>query len=362
MAMKSSWLACVVLALSICFLIGCGRGSSNSSSTDTMYVATLNSSQIWGYRANFNNGQLSNINGSPFASDNGSGSIVIDPAHNFAYVSGVNSSTGLGEVQRFSIDSNGSFVPVTPPTSVVNSQISAMTMDSGGKFLFVANQLANSVSVFSVGSNAALTAVGNFTVVDPVGLAVTPNGSFLYASDQLDNVVYGFSVNSGTGALTPLLPPTIPVGSSPAGLAINPAGTFLYVTNSTSNNVYGFVIKSDGSLTPMSKSPFASGTGPLAAQVDPSGQFLYVVDGGSNQVSSYRITAVNGDLVAGSPVSTGAGPIALSISPTNKYLYVSNSGAGTISGYSISPATGDLTPTVAATSTGLQPAGIAFGR
>jgi 6-phosphogluconolactonase len=364
MAMKFSRLAGFLLAFAICSSIGCGSGSSNSSSTDTMYVATQNSSQIWGYRANFNNGELSNINGSPFGSDNGSGSIVIDPSHNFAYVSGVNSTTGLGEIQRFSIDSNGSFVPITPPTAVVNSQISGMTMDSGGKFLFVGNQLANSVSVFSVGANAALTSVGNFTVVDPVALTVTPNGSFLYVSDQLDNVVYGFSINSSTGALTPLLPPTIAVGSAPAGLATNPAGTFLYVTNSTSNNVYGFVINSDGSLTAMTRSPFASGTGPVAAQVDPSGQFLYVVDGGSNQVSSYRITAVNGDLVAtgGSPVSTGVLPVALAISPTNKYLYVSNAGAGTISGFSINPGTGDLTPTVAATTTGLQPAGIAFGR
>jgi 6-phosphogluconolactonase (cycloisomerase 2 family) len=117
-------------------------------------------------------------------------------------------------------------------------------------------------------------------------------------------------------------------------------------------------------LTGIVKSPFASGTGPVAAEVDPSGQFLYVVDGGSNQVSSYRITAVNGELVAttGSPISTGVGPVAVSISPTNKYLYVSNNGAGTISGYSINPGNGDLTPTVAATTTGLTPAGMAFGR
>jgi 6-phosphogluconolactonase len=362
MSMKFPWLA--VLALMFSFLPGCGSGSSNSSSTDTMYVATQNSSQIWGYRANFNNGTLSNINGSPFPSENGSGSIVIEPSHNFAYVSGFNSSTGMGEIQRFSIDKNGSLVPITPNTTVTNSVISALAMDSGGKFLFVANQLANSVTVFSVGANAALTLVGSATAIDPVALAVTPNTGFLYVADQLDNVVYIFSINSNSGALTSLLPPNVPVGSSPSGLAINPAGTFLYVTNAVSNNVYGFTINSDGSLTSMAKSPFGSGTGPVAAQVDPSGQFLYVVDNGSNQVSSYRITAVNGDLVAttGSPVSTGTGPLALSISPTNKYLYVSNNAAGTISGYSISPATGDLTPTVAATPTGLQPAGMAFGR
>ena len=364
MSMKFRWLASVVFALSVCFLMACGSGSSNSSSTDTMYVATQNSSQIWGYRANFNSGTLSNINGSPFASENGSGSIVIEPSHNFAYVSGFNSSSGVGEIQRFSIDSNGSLVPITPNTPVTNSGISALAMDSGGKFLFVANQLAGSVTVFSVGANGALTFVGSSTVVDPVALAVTPNAGLLYVADQQDNVVYGFSINSTTGALTPLLPPNVLAGSSPSGLAINPAGTFLYVTNSVSNNVSGFTINSDGSLTAMSRSPFPSGTGPVAAQVDPSGQFLYVVDNGSNQVSSYRITAVNGDLVAtpGSPVSTGTGPLGVSISPTNKYLYVSNNAAGTISGYSVSPATGDLTPTVAATTTGLQPAGMAFGR
>ena len=359
-------LAGVVTAFLISFLMSCSGGSHNSSSTDTMYAATQNSGQIWGYRANFNNGTLANINGSPFSSQNGSGSIVIDPAHNFAYVSGFDPTTGTSDIQRFSIDSNGSLVAVTPNTPVGNSQISAMVMDSGGKFLFVASQLANSITVFSVGANAALSPVScaSCAVTSPVGLAITPSSAFLYAVDSVNSVVDIFAVNASSGALTQALPPNVPVGNTPSAATINPAGTLLYITNAVSNDVSGFIINSDGSLTPMTQSPFPAGTQPAAAAVDPSGQYLYVVDHGSNQISAYRITAVNGNLVAvgGSPFNSGRGPIAIAISPTNKFLYVSNNTDGTISGFALDPPSGNLSPAAAATTTGIQPGGLAFGR
>ena len=46
-----------------------------------MYVAAQGAAQIWGYRANFNTGALTLINGLPFAtSQPGPKFIVIDPS------------------------------------------------------------------------------------------------------------------------------------------------------------------------------------------------------------------------------------------------------------------------------------------
>jgi 6-phosphogluconolactonase len=367
MSMRFGGFGITLLLLGSSFLVGCGNDSSKTSSTNTMYVATQSAAQVWGYHANFNDGSLSTINGSPFAAEQGATAIVIDPAHSFAYVA---NAAPTNDINRFSIDLNGSLAPISGNQAVGTNPV-ALAMDSGGKFLFVANRGSNSISVFSVGSNAALTEVvvapcttQCFLVTDPVAIAVAPASNFVYVLDQIDGTIVTFHLDNSTGILTSdvALPP-VPVGSTPSSIAMNPAGTFLYVTNQVSNNISGFKVGSGGDLTAIAAS-FPAGSAPVSSAVDPSGQFLYVVDHGSNQISGYRITAGSGDLtaVSGSPFNTGGGPLFVAISPTNKFLYVSNNSSGTISGFKIEPASGNLSPSSAAVNTGLQPAGIAFGR
>jgi 6-phosphogluconolactonase len=366
MSMRFGGLGIVWIVAASLFLVGCGSSSKNSS-TNTMYVATQSAAQVWGYRANFNDGSLSAINGSPFAAEAGATAIVIDPAKDFAYVA---NAAPTNDINRFSIDANGSFVPISGNQAVGVNPV-ALAMDPGGKFLLVANRGSNTISVFSVGANASLTEVGVppcttqcFPVNDPVAMTVTPDSNFVYVVDQVDGMVVTFHLDASTGVLTPdiALPP-MSVGSTPSSIAINPDGTLLYVTNQGSNNVSGFKVASSGDLT-STGTPVAAGVGPVSSAIDPSGQFLYVVDHDSNQISAYRITAGSGNLTptSGSPFNTGTGPLFVAISPTNKFLYVSNNSAGTISGYGIEPANGNLNPAQAAVDTGLQPAGIAFGR
>jgi 6-phosphogluconolactonase len=363
MSMKFAWLG--LAAASCCVLANCG-GHTNPS-TNNMYVATQSAAQVWAYRANFNNGSLSAISGSPFAAQPAATAIVLDPAKAFAYLA---ESAPTNQIQRYSIDSNGALSAISGGVPTGNNPV-ALAIDPGGKFLFVANQASNSVSVFSIGSNASLTQVPGspFSVTDPVALAVPSTGNFLYVADQLDSVVDIFSFDSA-GKLTPVgLPIVLTSGTSPTAIAINPAGTFLYVTNAQTNNVNAFTIASGpptpGDLIPIAGSPFAAGGfRPVAATIDPSGQYLYVVDQDSNQISGFRIAAVTGQLTAvlNSPYNTGPFPTFVAVSPSNKYVYVSNGGAASISGYSINAASGQLTPASATTSTGSTPAWIAFGK
>jgi 6-phosphogluconolactonase len=367
MAMRFGRLGIVLILAGSSFLIGCGHSSSKSSSTNTMYVATQSAAQVWGYRANFNDGTLSTINGSPFAAEPGATAIVIDPSKDFAYVA---NAAPTNDINRFSIDQNGSFVPISGNQAVGVNPV-ALAMDPGGKFLFVANRGSNTISVFSVAANAALTEVGVppcttqcFAVTDPVAITVAPTSDFVYVLDQVDGQIVRFHLDSNTGILTSdvALPP-VPVGSTPSSMAMNPAGTLLYVTNQGSNNISGFKVGSGADLTSIGN-PTAAGVGPVSAAVDPSGQFLYVVNHDSNQISGYKITSGSGALTptSGSPFNTGSGPLFVAISPTNKFLYVSNNSAGTISAFGIEPTSGNLSPATAAVDTGLQPAGIAFGR
>lgn len=381
MLMRFSCLALIVVAF--CLLVSCGN-NSKFSSTNTMYVATQSAAQVWGYRANFNNGSLSTINGSPFAAQPAS-AILIDPSQSFAYL-----ATAANQILRFSFDLNGSLIPVSGGQGVPTGGASpaALAMDSAGKFLFVANQGtgvagSSSISVFSVGSGAALTPVQgspfpvrlpvNFPVANPnpaaVALVVQSAMNLLYVVDEDDDYVLTYPFDSGTGILPATPTQATLAGTSPAAAAMNPAGTFLYVANFGSNNVSGFVIGTTaqqglGSLTPMNQAPFTAELGPMSAAVDPSGQFVYVVDHDSNQISGYRIDATTGNLTptTGSPYSTGAGPIFVAISPINKFLYVSNNTAATVSGFSIDPASGNLSTVTPAVTAGAQPTGIAFGK
>ncbi|PYX83701.1 MAG: hypothetical protein DMG70_08880 [Acidobacteria bacterium] len=384
MLMRLSWLTLVAIAVFV--LVSCGKNSKFPTS-NTMYVATQSSAQVWGYRANFNNGSLATINGSPFTAQAAS-AILIDRAQSFAYL-----ATTANGIWRFSFDLNGSLVPVSgnPVSAGINPV--AVAMDSAGKFLFVANQgtgvagsNSSSISVFSVGSGAALTEVQgspfvvklplNSPVANPnptaVALVVQPALNLLYVVDENDGYVLTYPIDPGTGVLPANSTQATLAGTAPAAIAMNPAGSYLYVANAGSNNISGFGIArlgnplglAPGTLTAMDKSPFAAELEPVSAAVDPSGQFLYVVDQASNQISGYRITATTGDLTptVGSPYNTGAGPIFVAISPINKYLYVSNNSAATISGFAIDPNGGNLAAVSSAVTTGTQPTGIAFGK
>lgn len=372
------WLTVIVAAIALGGLIGCGSSSTNTiPNTDTMYVAARASHGVWGYYADFNIGSLTNINGSPFATQLAPSAIVINQGHTFAYVANANSNTVAG----YTFDLNGSMIP--NGTQAVGATPVALAIDSGGKFLFVANQTSGSLSVFAIGSNGSLTTVQAQVPLQnlqcpipvllpcpaPVSLAVTPTASFLYVADQLQNLVFTYQINASTGALTPdpALPP-VSTGLAPSGLAMDSAGTLLYIANRDSESISGFTIGADnsaipGNLTSIAGS-FGTGLSPVAVAVDPSGQYLYSADRDSNQVTGFKIKLVMGTLTAlsNSPYSTGTAPVAIGISPTNKFLYTANSGAASLSAFKIDPTTGNLIPASGAVGTGAQPFGIAFGK
>jgi 6-phosphogluconolactonase len=374
-----------VIALTLVGLLGCGSSSTNTiSSSDTMYVAAKASHGVWGYFADFNIGSLTVIGGSPFQTQQAPTAIVINPAHTFGYVSNGNSNTITG----YTFDLNGSMIANGSQPAGPNPV--ALAIDSGGKFLFVANQgtpeptfAPGYLSVFSISANGMLTPVQAqvplpalqcpipqaLSCPAPVALAITPTASFLYVTDQTQNLVFTFSVDPSTGKLLPNATlPAIPTGNAPSGLAMDAAGTLLYVANRDSESVSGFAIAADNSATPGALSAvagsFATGLSPVALAVDPSGKYLYVTDRASNDVTGFKIKAVIGTLSAlsNSPYSSGSSPDAIAISPTNKFLYVSNGGSASLSAYKIDPTSGNLIPASGTVPTGAAPAGIAFGR
>ncbi len=312
-------ISAALLPATLGILSACG----SSSASHLAYVA--GGQGVSAYRINNRSGNAAAILGSPFVAGNSPSSVVVHPSNRFLYVANQVDST----ISLFKIDStSGALTEVLPRTNAGFSP-AAMTMDAGGNFLFVANQGSNDVTVFSVSSTGALSNPSSFPVGSvPAGFAVT-SGNFLFVPVPNFSSIYAFSVSSGSLQFIG----SFFVVNGVAGIAVDPSGHFLYATNPSANTVSGFAIQSGGTLSPVPGLTFAAGTVPVAAAVDLSGNYLYVANSGSTTISQYTIDATTGDLTALTKTAPTAGsnPAFIVVDPGGKFIFVGNTGGSSIS-------------------------------
>jgi len=378
MGMKFRFLAYLLLPVSVLCMAACsGYHTANSTGTGILYVTAQANTTVSAYVVTQSSGALSN-NGNSIGTGSVPSAMVLSPAADALFVA----NSGSNSISSYTINSGGSLTAAgtTTPTGKTPT---GLAIDPGGKFLFAANQTSSDISVFSISGTALTQVPGSpFTTIPagysypngtlPAAVAVSRTGKFLYVANQLANFVSVFSVNSTSGALAALGVPFYNVGIAPSGVAVTPNGGFLYVANAgaNSNNISAFAIcdavvtscsnpnNPDGTLTPVAGSPFPAGLGPVAITFDPGFNFAYVVDRGSNQISQYVYGPGSGVLTPLSPgtISTGLTPVSMAIVSgviptdvgnslynTTDYAYVANLGAGTISIFSLSTTTGLLT-------------------
>jgi 6-phosphogluconolactonase len=379
MRMKFRFLRHVLLPVLLLCLMACSTNNSTlvNGGNGLLFVTAQANTTVSVYGINHSNGDLSTV-GTSIGTGTAPAAIAITPALDAMFIA----NSGSNDISSYTTNSDGSLTAVSGTTKAGITPM-GLAIDPLGKFLFVANQGSSNVSAFTIGTGGALTAVPGspFTTIPvglsypngtlPVGVAVSGSGKFLYVANQLANFVSVFSINSTSGALTALGVPFYPTGDSPSGLGISPNGGFLYVMNAaaTSNNVSAFAIcdivvtscvnptSPDGTLTQVAGSPFAAGLGPVAIAFDLNFNFAYVVDKRSNTISQYSWGPGDGALTPLSPatISTGLTPVAMAIrtgatgtnignvttNPTD-YAYVANNGAGSISIYTLTTSTGLL--------------------
>jgi 6-phosphogluconolactonase (cycloisomerase 2 family) len=280
-----------------------------------------------------------------------------------------------GTISAYTVNSDGTLAAATG-TAQAGVVPVAMSVDSAGHFLFVANQglqcdpNSSRISVFAIKGTALTEVTGSPFLVTgssvssgagPSGLSVTPDGKFLFVTDQFDSTITKFSVDA-SGVLTQGL--TVPVGTTPSATAITQDGGFLYVGNASTISAFAICnqvvttcndpANPDGSLTQIAGSPFSSGLGPTAIVPAPSGKFLFVVDRLSNQISQYKLATGTGVLTPNTQgsISTGATPVSAVVRAgtttvaatggTTNYLYVANLGGSSISIYTFDSTVGTL--------------------
>jgi 6-phosphogluconolactonase (cycloisomerase 2 family) len=383
-----TWIVGILALVAAGVMMACSAKYS-ASNNGLIVVSTQGDAVMETFSLNLGNGsvtQINNVNGPP-TPGNGT-AVVLDPAGAYAYVI-VRQTSALAKsvngISTFSIASDGKLSQAIGTTQLPNP--TALVMDSAGKFLFVANGTAGSVSVLSIGSNASLSEVAGSPFALPAeaggqppnasALAVTPTvfptlgtentpcaalaapkTENLYVTDSLNNVVLNYSVSS-SGALT-LVPatsttPGVATGTVPSGVAVDACNRFVFVSNQRPDNtVSAYTIcyavsqpscpNADYSLQPVTGSPYTVGDLPGPLLVNPLGQFLYVLDTGSQQISILRISAATGALTALTPptVAINSYPTSMAIRSDDLWLFVANFNSANVSQFAITPATGVL--------------------
>lgn len=338
-------LAVITLCLAALPLASCGGDSGGDNGAPTtgnlLYVADFGDNTMTGYRVRSSDGVLFRLSQSPFQV--GTEPVAVKTVLNkFVYVT----NSGSNNVSGFSIGSSGALTAISGSPFTVGVAPEFLTTDTAGKFLFVSNSTSGTISVFAIDpTSGVLTAVAGspFTAVACSTASahrlkpfVHPNGAFLYLPDCVANSVRVFSIGSN-GALSPL-GSFLTGGLDPITVQGDPNGKFLYAVNFGSNDISAFTINSTtGALTAVPNSPFAAGTMPTNIAVNPGGSFAYVANSGGNSVIEYAVNTTTGALTFGSSftVAPGLSPEFLVVDPSGAWLFVANHGSDNISAFAI---------------------------
>src|SRR5215469_2712269 len=160
--MRSGWLQCAVVALSLVVLLSCG----SSSKSGFIYLATQGTSpgQVSAYKVNLGNGLVNSNNGVLVQTGKSVSTgtqptvLLFDPTSSFAYTANFSSN----DISTFTVNKDGSLTASSSTTALTNAaRPTGLAMDPGAHFLFVANQglaasqsnptaIPGNVSVFSI--------------------------------------------------------------------------------------------------------------------------------------------------------------------------------------------------------------------
>jgi 6-phosphogluconolactonase len=338
-------------ALLLIALTGCGDFFTPRTDTTTpttpkfAYVANFQNAtagSISIFSINSTTGLLTSVGSAVSTASNGPAALVT-VAGKFLY-----SANDAGTVSAFTVNSStGALTTISgSPFNTAGSNPNAITADTSGKFLYVANSGSDDISAFSIdATSGSLTQIGNPVLTGassgtsgpPVGLATHPNGKFLYAALDSSGVSI-FSINATTGALT--FVNTVPAqsGAHPQSITVEKTGKFAYVADGASAVDEYSVDSTTGNLTLLASpnSTVGAGTVPIVITSDSTGSHVYVASQGSNNAFSFGILTTGALSTIGTAVATGASPSSIAIESSGKFVYVTNfSGSPDISIFSI---------------------------
>jgi 6-phosphogluconolactonase len=271
-------------------------------------------------------------------------SVDVDPTGRFAYVANGGSNNFTDTISVFAVDTSTGGLTIVGATPAGRSSLRSITVDPNGKFVYTTSGGSRTAS-FEVdgfaadGATGALSPVpGNpfFAGMNPSAVAIEPAGKFAYVTNQAAASVSSFAIDAATGALSSTGGASS--GGAPLSAVVHPSGRFAYVAGS-GVSVYT-IDAATGALTEIPGSPFAAQNSFLSVAIEPTGAFAYVANNGGG-VSAFAINGSSGALseISGSPFGSSVRSITVDVS--GKFVYALVDGG--IAGFAINPSTGALT-------------------
>ncbi|HYP26734.1 MAG TPA: beta-propeller fold lactonase family protein [Blastocatellia bacterium] len=222
------------------------------------------------------NGSLTPVPGSPFpAGGLTPNDIEVSPDGRLLAVALV----GNDRLAVFSLGANGVLTPVpgSPFPAPAAGSIAGIDINCTNSLLFAGEGVlgSSSLGVYGIQPDGSLVFLGAMTGggLNSNVVVLSPDDRFLFVSNQLSNTITVFSV-APDGTLAEVIgsPFDNPGGSEPLQMATDQAGRFLYVNN-TNGTLSVFGIGSNGALMPAAGSalPVGSSPAPGVAAFPPAG-------------------------------------------------------------------------------------------
>lgn len=357
--MKNFWPACIALLLA-----APAFAQNQFVYTDNNVNTGINKkpvNSVSAFKVN-EDGSLSQVKGSPYATGGLGGGSDIDPEEIAVATQGGTSflyaaNDGSGTISAYSINPvAGSLTRVAGSPFLAdggNGGDYSLTTAPNGELLFATADTETDIHVYSIAGNGSISQVAGspFPIgVNAQGLKVTPNGKFLLVGEGSANAVGVYSIAS-SGALIAVPGSPFPTSASPLDVDVNCAGDLVFVIDDGSYNgsystIDVFSMSREGSLAPVSGNPFYNGSsstnGGLA--LSPNGEYLFVTDTFSSEISALAVSS-DGALsqVPGSPFATSDWPGGVSATADGKFVYAALFAVAEIEGRSIAT-NGGLSP------------------
>ena len=243
-------------------------------------------------------------------------------------------------------------IVLTPPIRTgANSDGLAITPN--GKFAYVTNYQANTVSVIDTQTNTVVDTIADPSFREPIRVAITPDGRDAYVTNQLNPGTISV-IDTATNTVVQVITDTSFI--QPWDIAFTPDGKFAYVVD-LGNGTFHAVHVIDLATNTVVGSPIPVGTSPREIVFTPDGDYAYVTNSGDGTVSVIS-TATN---TVVNTIAVGAAPRGDAITPDGQFVYVTNSGDGTVSVINTALALTDPADAVVSTVTiGGSPWGVAI--
>jgi 6-phosphogluconolactonase len=241
--------------------------------------------------------------------------LAIDPSGKNLLVA--NYSSGSAAV--LPIDADGKLRPATAqvqhegsgpdPKRQEGPHAHSINLDPTGRLALVADLGLDRIKIYRFDAVAGtLTPSDPAEVASPAGagprhLGFHPNGKFAYVSNEMASSVSAFAYDASSGRLTEIqtistLPADYTSPNTTAQVAVHPSGKFVYVSNRGQNSIAMFKVDSEtGKLTATGQEP-TRGKTPRHFAIDPTGRWLLAANQDSGSVVVFTVDASNGALSA----------------------------------------------------------------